>query len=101
MSEWFCLNLKRRSSPATVSGPRRLEHVSRQWLAWQLRLRLRSNVGQVIDGSRQPAGSLDEQFEPLILEGIGMDANGAKSCTDIFAGLCRLEPREGQGKAEP
>jgi hypothetical protein len=29
-------------------------------------------LGQVIDGAGQSAGSLDEQFEPLILEGIGM-----------------------------
>jgi hypothetical protein len=37
----------------------------------------------------------------LILEGIGMDTDGAKPCTDVFTGLCRLEPSEGQGKAEP
>ena len=30
-------------------------------------------LGQVIDGTGQSTGSLDEQFEPLILEGIGMD----------------------------
>jgi hypothetical protein len=58
-------------------------------------------LSQVIDGSRQPTGSLDEQFEPLILKGIGMDTDGAKPCTNIFTGLCRLEPSEGQGKAEP
>jgi len=58
-------------------------------------------LGQVIDGPRQPASSLDEQFEPLILEGISMDADGAKSCTDVFTRLGRLEPSEGQGKAEP
>jgi hypothetical protein len=33
------------------------------------------------------AGSLDEQFEPLILEGIGMDPYGAKPCTDVLTGL--------------
>ena len=48
----------------------------------------------------QPTGSLDEQFEPLILEGIRMDTDGTKPCTDVFTGLCRLEPSEGQGKAE-
>ena len=56
-------------------------------------------LGQVIDGPRQPAGSLDEQFEPLILEGIGMDPDGAKPCTDVFTGLCRLESSERQSRA--
>ncbi len=57
-------------------------------------------LGQVIDGAGQSARSLDEQFEPLILERIGMDPDGAKPCTDVFTGLRRLEPGEGQGKAE-
>ena len=34
-----------------------------------------------------PARSLDEQFEPLILEGIGMDTDGAKPCTHVVTGL--------------
>ena len=58
-------------------------------------------LGQVIDGARQSAGSLDEQLEPLILEGIGMDPDLAKPCSDVFTGLCGLEPSEGQSKAEP
>ena len=58
-------------------------------------------LGQVIDGAGQSAGSLDEQFEPLILEGIGMDPDRAQPSSNVFTGLCRLEPSEGQGKAEP
>ena len=57
-------------------------------------------LGQVIDGAGQSARSLDEQFEPLILEGIGMDPDRAKPCTNVVTGLCRLESSEGQGKAE-
>ena len=36
-------------------------------------------LSQVIDGTGQSAGSLDEQFEPLILERIGMDPDGAEA----------------------
>ena len=35
-------------------------------------------LSQVIDGARQSASSLDEQFERWILKGVGMDADGAK-----------------------
>ena len=56
---------------------------------------------QVIDGARQSVRSLDEQFEPLILEGIGMNTDSAKPCSNVVTGLCRLKPSEGQGKAEP
>jgi|SRR5437667_4003405 len=58
-------------------------------------------LGQVIDCAGQPARSLDEQFERLVLEGIGMDTDGTKPCADVVTGLCRLEPSEGQSKAEP
>src|SRR6266478_9776040 len=58
-------------------------------------------LGQVIDGTGQPARSLDEEFERLILEGIGLDTDGAKACTEVVTGLCRFEPSESQSKAEP
>ena len=58
-------------------------------------------LGQVIDGARQSVSSLDEQFEPLILEGIGMNTDSAKPCSNVVTGLCRLKPSEGQSKAEP
>jgi hypothetical protein len=55
----------------------------------------------MIYGARQSASSLDEQFECLILKGIGMDADGAKPCSDVVTGLGRLEPRKSQSKAKP
>ena len=58
-------------------------------------------LSQVIDGARQSAGSLDEQFERLILKGVNMDADGAKPRSDIVTRLGRLEPSKGQSKAEP
>ena len=58
-------------------------------------------LGQVINSARQSASSLDEQFERLILKGIGMNTDGAKPRSDVITGLCRLEPSKGQSKAEP
>ena len=44
-------------------------------------------LSQVIDGAREPASSLDEQFERLILKRVGMDADGAKPCSDVVTGF--------------
>src|SRR6266852_2554132 len=58
-------------------------------------------LGQVIDGTRQSACGLGEQFERLVFKRVGMDTDGTKPCTDVVTGLGRLEPSEGQSKAEP
>jgi len=50
-------------------------------------------LSQVIDGTRQSASSLDEQFEPLILKGICVDADGPKPRSDVVTGF-------GQAQAE-
>src|SRR6516164_5430294 len=58
-------------------------------------------LSQVIDRARKSAGSLDEQFERLILKGVSMDADGPKPCRDVVTRLGRLEPTKGQSKAKP
>jgi hypothetical protein len=48
-------------------------------------------LAQVIDGTRQSAGGLDEQLQGLILEGIGVDPDGAEPCGEVVARLSRIK----------
>ena len=58
-------------------------------------------LGEMIDGTRQPVGGLDEQFERVVLKRVCAYASGAKSCGDVVARLGGIKRAQAKAEAEP
>ncbi len=58
-------------------------------------------LGEVIDGTGQPVGGLNEQFERVVLKRVCAYANGAQSCGDVVARLGEIKRGQAKAEAEP
>jgi hypothetical protein len=58
-------------------------------------------LGEMIDGTRQPVGGLDEQFERVVLKRVCAYRRGAQSCGDVVAGLSGIKRAQAKAEAEP
>lgn len=58
-------------------------------------------LGEMIDGTGQSVGGLDEQFERVVLKRVCPYANGAQSCGDVVVGLGGIKRAQAKAEAEP
>ena len=58
-------------------------------------------LGEMIDGTGQPVGGLDEQFERVVLKRVCAYFSGAKSCRDVVARLSGIKRAQAKAEAEP
>ena len=58
-------------------------------------------LGEMIEGTRQPVGGLDEKFERIVLKRVCAYASGAQSCGDVVARLSRIKRAQAKAEAKP
>jgi len=58
-------------------------------------------LSEVIDGTGQPVGGLDEEFERVVLKRVCAYRRGAKACGDVVAGLNGIKRAQAKAEAEP
>jgi len=62
---------------------------------------LQGALSEMIDGTGQPVGGLDEEFERVVLKRVCAYRRGAKACGDVVAGLGGIKRAQAKAEAEP